>query len=451
MRPIFQIILEDFFSFRNQATQRTSPQVKRTCAGKKELQKNVMLLRREQKNKESDKIYRAKPENKERKREILREWLAKPENKERSRESQREWRAKPENKERNRERQREWLAKHENKERSRESLREWRAKPENLAKKKESDKIYRAKQENKERKRERQREWLAKLENKERNRESQREWVAKPENKERKRESQREWIEKPENKERKRESLREWFAKPVNKERKRESQREWFAKPENKERVLLKKRKSIAQKKKEMDPNYVYNPHKERIHNWKDKDSLISFFEKVGEKLKIVEEPDWYHVSNAQIRENGGAGLLVRYKSLGFALAFAYPDYPWDMEIFQYQCKLAAQREVRIKLEEIVPEGSVIFENFKKDPALYLLGSNHPSSYDFYMVLPGGRRLAIEYQGEQHYLDIRPENAPLSERQKRTLLSWNLLVSMELLSFIFLIGGIRSVIRFLQR
>jgi DNA ligase-1 len=213
--------------------------------------------------------------------------------------------------------------------------------------------------------------------------------------------------------------------KPESKAQKKVYDEIYLAKPEIKERNSqasrvrnAEARERVVQEMRKTDPTYEY-PRKVRLYKWSDADSVKSFFDEVGEKLKIVEKPDWYHVSNAQIRKNGGGGAISVHGTLGFALKFAYPDYEWDMEVFQYNKKLAAQREVRIMLEEIVPEGVVLLENFTKHPALYLLGSTRPSSYDFYMLLPGGRKLAIEYQGEQHYMDIRPVYSPLSERQKR--------------------------------
>jgi DNA ligase-1 len=241
--------------------------------------------------------------------------------------------------------------------------------------------------------------------------------------KERKAENARKRNAKPEIKARKKESDRVRNSKPEIKERKKETNRIYRSKPEIKERIKQTNRihnaktmARVVQKKKKMDPYYVYNPQKERSYNWKDEISVKSFFEKVGEKLKIVDESDWYHVSNVQIRENGGSGALSRHKTLGFALKFAYPDYPWDMELFQYHKKLAAQRYLRIMLEGLLPKEIVLEYNFTKDPALYLEGSTSPSQYDFFIK---EWRLAIEYQGEQHYLDIRPVKSPLSERLKR--------------------------------
>jgi hypothetical protein len=176
-----------------------------------------------------------------------------------------------------------------------------------------------------------------------------------------------------------------------------------------------KKRKEVncqlIVKKKQIDPNYVHVPRK----NWKDKESVKSFFEKLGKVLEIKSLSDWYNVSNPQIRKNGGRGALGSHKSLGFALKFAYPKYPWDMGRFQTRGKTAAQRWLFLVLKGLLSKDTVIEYNFRKDPALKWEGLKFPSQFDIYIK---ALRLALEYQGEQHYMDI-PGRDSLSDRQKK--------------------------------
>jgi DNA ligase-1 len=307
----------------------------------------------------------------------------------------------------------------------------------------EYDRIRNEKPENKEKRREYDRIRNEKPVNKEKRREYDRMRNEKPENKEKRKEYNRISNEKPERKVKRIEYERMRYAK--DKEKRRETSRQYMANNKqkvteanrmryannkekirkanriryanNKEKIKEEFRRWYIRKMKKINSGYVHNPLK-REYDWKVKYSVKSFFEKVGKKLKIIKKSDWYHVSIAQIRENGGGGALARYGSLGFALKFAYPRYKWDMERFQYFYKLAAQRHLRLMLEELLPKGIVLEYNFTKDPALYLEGStsNYPTQYDFFIK---EWRLAIEYQGEQHYLDIRPKKAPLSERQKK--------------------------------
>jgi DNA ligase-1 len=175
------------------------------------------------------------------------------------------------------------------------------------------------------------------------------------------------------------------------------------------------KNKAAKLAKKLMDPNYVHIPR----NNWKDKDSVKSFFDgKIREVFRIEKLSDWYNVSIAQVRKNGGAGAIFRHKSLGFALKFAYPDYAWNMRRFQQRSKTSAQRWLLLKLKGLLPVGIVPHYNFRKDPALKLKGYKYPSQYDIFIK---EFRLALEYQGEQHYTDdIKiPSRNSLSERQKK--------------------------------
>jgi hypothetical protein len=96
--------------------------------------------------------YRAKPENKEKKKVRDAEYRAKPENKEKKKAWGAEYRAKPENKERMKAWGAEYRAKPENKERMKAYGAEYYTKPENKERMKAYDAEYYAKPENKERK-----------------------------------------------------------------------------------------------------------------------------------------------------------------------------------------------------------------------------------------------------------------------------------------------------------
>jgi hypothetical protein len=55
-----------------------------------------------------------------------------------------------------------------------------------------------------------------------------------------------------------------------------------------------------------------------------------------------------------------GGGILAKFGSLGNALKYAYPEYPWDFTEFTFRGKKSTQRWLYFKLRELLPNVEII-------------------------------------------------------------------------------------------
>jgi len=53
-----------------------------------------------------------------------------------------------------------------------------------------------------------------------------------------------------------------------------------------------------------------------------------------------------------------------KFGNLGKALQYAYPEIDWDISKFSNRGKKSTQRWLRVKLAQILPEKTKIYENF---------------------------------------------------------------------------------------
>ena len=94
--------------------------------------------------------------------------------------------------------------------------------------------------------------------------------------------------------------------------------------------VLSKHRNSLIETLKTIYPNYAW---KEYLFDaaprnyWDSMDNQRNFIEDVGKKLGVEKMDDWYNLTEAQVRSNGGNYLLTaKYKSNLYAvLSTIYP------------------------------------------------------------------------------------------------------------------------------
>ena len=69
---------------------------------------------------------------------------------------------------------------------------------------------------------------------------------------------------------------------------------------------------------------------------WNDVNKQRDFMNWLFVKLDLKNMNDWYSVTVNQIRNNNGASLIDKYKSVYDLLKNIYPDYDWKWWLFKY-------------------------------------------------------------------------------------------------------------------
>jgi hypothetical protein len=99
--------------------------------------------------------------------------------------------------------------------------------------------------------------------------------------------------------------------------------------------------------------------------------------------------------------------ILVKFGSLSNALAYAYPEYPWDLSKFTFRGKKSTQRWLYFKLKELLPNVE-IKEDYNHPDLVW--GKNNSLFTQAYFLEKNNRsmqldiwipeyNLALEYQG----------------------------------------------------
>jgi len=206
------------------------------------------------------------------------------------------------------------------------------------------------------------------------------------------------------NKEKLQEYYREYNVK--NKEKMQGYNREHYLK--NKEKIQENNRQYISKNKDKLQEyKRKYNLKKRKgktrkkiAYTWSNKISLRKFFDYVATLLYVYVPSDWYRISNYQIKKSGGRGLFLRYRTLGEALNFAYPEEPWDLAKFHLRGRKSSQRWLLVQMKQLLPNEAVVEDH--NHPCLFW-DSGKPVQLDVFVPR---FNLALEYQGEQHYMNL---------------------------------------------
>eukprot|EP01124_Arcella_intermedia_P021465 TRINITY_DN3009_c0_g4_i2.p1 TRINITY_DN3009_c0_g4~~TRINITY_DN3009_c0_g4_i2.p1 ORF type:complete len:403 (+),score=83.86 TRINITY_DN3009_c0_g4_i2:9-1217(+) len=126
-------------------------------------------------------------------------------------------------------------------------------------------------------------------------------------------------------------------------------------------------------------------------------------FEKIRRMLHIGEPLDWYRVSQSQMDQVGGGPIHYKFGDIGKALQWMYPEEEWNQHKFSIRQKKSTQRWLRVMLQQILPPKTLIFEDFLHPDLLWDETTDHKMELDLWVPQ---FNLALEYQGEQHYIDI---------------------------------------------
>jgi hypothetical protein len=149
--------------------------------------------------------------------------------------------------------------------------------------------------------------------------------------------------------------------------------------------------------KAKVDPSAIVNS-KEKFRNISDRRAAI---EALAVHLNIVSFEQWYDVMQSDFTSFGLQSLVNRYYDFSYAKALVslFPEFPWRVELFDKRSK-SQQRLAQI-LEQLFPGKELIY-NYKAQNFRFS-DSNRAMEIDIFLP---ELNLAVEYQGEQHFMPI---------------------------------------------
>jgi hypothetical protein len=130
--------------------------------------------------------------------------------------------------------------------------------------------------------------------------------------------------------------------------------------------------------KKQKDPNYI--PY----YSWKTREQSRKNLESIALLLHITDLNDWYRISSYQINQFGGGSIITKFGTLGNALQYSYPEYPWDLDKFSFTGKKSTQRWLYYKLKELLPIDVEIIEDFNHPD---LVWGNQYCLFHFFLLI----------------------------------------------------------------
>jgi hypothetical protein len=89
---------------------------------------------------------------------------------------------------------------------------------------------------------------------------------------------------------------------------------------------------------------------------WINTDNQRAFLDYVAEKLGIRTHDEWYYISKSALEEIGGETVLKSYGGLASLLIACYPEYRWEMEMFEKARKTKMQLYVLRLVQEMLPD-----------------------------------------------------------------------------------------------
>eukprot|EP01127_Copromyxa_protea_P021612 TRINITY_DN7494_c0_g1_i1.p1 TRINITY_DN7494_c0_g1~~TRINITY_DN7494_c0_g1_i1.p1 ORF type:complete len:206 (-),score=30.67 TRINITY_DN7494_c0_g1_i1:105-722(-) len=153
-----------------------------------------------------------------------------------------------------------------------------------------------------------------------------------------------------------------------------------------------------------MYPSQTWNWERfSRFHGvWESPEKTRAYLDSLVPVLHIQTWEDWYRISRTQLTLVGASKLISHFGRLYNALAFAFPENPWDSDKFLKIRKLSTQRMLYLRLQELMPN-TEISENYYH-PGLKWSTAPKKHKMELDMWLPE-TKVAFELQGIHHYHD----------------------------------------------
>ena len=175
-------------------------------------------------------------------------------------------------------------------------------------------------------------------------------------------------------------------------------------------------------------PEYDWQPWKFKKHPQnllRDETVALKLLRFLENSLQIKEPRDWYRVSLDQLRDLG-VSKLFRSHGLVNLLRRFYPDVAWNEQaLIGKGYKRAAQRWLGVVLRDIWPSATIAEEYTLTVPDSERTTPSRVLSYDYYLP---DLKLAVEYQGQQHYEQL-PVYGAVDDRMARD--QWKLAESVR--------------------
>lgn len=182
-------------------------------------------------------------------------------------------------------------------------------------------------------------------------------------------------------------------------------------------KTLLRKFHSTFDMLQHVYPKHEWLPWK--FHHMKkkywddhwDKNQVKKLIDWLYNELHLRDIQDWYRVSGKEVLRLLPTSLLESW-SLSELLTRAYPLHRFDASLLnpsRLSCRKSSQRLVHSFLKERFPE-SIEEYALLRDPV-----DNRIVPVDVYIP---NKKLAVEYQGEQHYQDIYAMGSRFSQMQR---------------------------------
>jgi hypothetical protein len=161
---------------------------------------------------------------------------------------------------------------------------------------------------------------------------------------------------------------------------------------------------------------------------WKNKKFQKEYMEWLGKELGYTTMEHWYKINQRYILKNYGAGLLNTYynNSPIKLLTSIYPNYEWEISKFNYNkteiiiFDFLLNNKSNIEIKKIKLQYK---PDWSKNPDT---GRHLP--YDCYIELSNGKKIIIECDGRQHYVEVphfHRNDWTLEKQQDRDIFKMN--------------------------
>ncbi len=137
-----------------------------------------------------------------------------------------------------------------------------------------------------------------------------------------------------------------------------------------------------------------------KIGYWERRGHRQQYMKWLGVQYGFTKKDDWYGITLRMIQDTHGAGMLNYYKgSPAAAVIDCFPDYAWQPE--KFGMRLKAQKRMYEVVKELFQNETVKWNYWHR--GIRYRKTNRPMQIDVYIP---ALKLALEYQGEQHFIPM---------------------------------------------